>query len=100
MSAASTAPSVLRTSPPKTKFLGENLTPGVGTGIKDEGKVVFHDVSRCDLHRMCVAVTGKYPDVELWMEMLKDKNVIATRYTEKMVAGAFIGGLWFYWKEG
>jgi hypothetical protein len=94
----STAPA--RTITQWTVSEPRKLTPAVGTGIKDEGKVVFHDVSRCDLHRMCVAVAGKYPDVETWMELLKEKRVIATRYTEKITStGLFIGYLWFYWKE-
>ena len=76
------------------------MNPAVGVVIADEGRVVHHDVTRYDLHRMCVAVGEKYPDVGIWMELLKDKDVICTRYTEKMVAGAFVGGLWFYWKEG
>jgi len=72
----------------------------VGTTITGEGKVVFHDVTRYGLHRLCVEVTGKYPDVEVWLEMLKDMNVRLIRYTEKITVGdLFIGYLWFYFKE-
>ncbi len=74
------------------------LDPAVGTVIKGEGKVVFHDVSRCDLHRMCVETAGKYPDVEIWTEVLKDKDIRGVRYTEKETCGAFLGYLWFYFK--
>jgi hypothetical protein len=72
----------------------------VGTVITGEGAVVFRDVTRHGLHRMCVAVRGKYPDVEIWMELLKDVDVLKTRYTEKMTVGQLVGYLWFYWKEG
>ena len=80
--------------PPKVK-----LSPALGTVITGEGKVVFRDVTRYGLHRMCVETVGKYPDVETWMELLKDRDVKAIRYTEKMTA-VFVGYLWFYWKEG
>jgi len=72
----------------------------VGTVITGEGGVVFHDVTPHGLHRMCVGVRGKYPDVEVWMETLKDVRVRKIRYTEKMTVGQFVGYLWFYWKEG
>ncbi len=75
------------------------IKPAVGTSITGEGKVVYHDISRCDLHRMCVETAGKYPDVEIWMDMLKDKDVRGCRYTERETCGAFLGYLWFYWKE-
>lgn len=80
----------------------KQLYPAVGTVITNEGKVVRHDVTRYGLHRMCVAVKDKYPDVETWFELLKNKPLIKikTRYAEKIVAGVFIGYLWFYWKEG
>ena len=77
------------------------LSPAVGTSITGEGRVVFHDVSRCDLHRMCVETIGKYPDVEIWMELLKDRDVRGVRYTERVNSvGVFLGYLWFYFKEG
>lgn len=76
------------------------LSPAVGTVITGEGRVVFHDVTRYDLHRMCVATKDMYPDVETWLALLKGKEVKATRYTEKIVSGVFLGYLWFYWKEG
>jgi hypothetical protein len=76
------------------------VSPAVGTVITGEGRVVFHDVTRYDLHRMCVATPQRYPDVETWLETLKGRNVMATRYTEKTTGTVFIGYLWFYWKEG
>ena len=82
-------------SPPRNPY-----HPAVGTKITGEGRVVFHDVTAYDLHRMCVATEGRYPDVEVWMELLKDRHVMFIRYAEKITAGVFIGGLWFYWKEG
>lgn len=79
--------------------MAASVSPAVGTVIRGEGKVVHHDVTKYDLHRMCVAVTNKYPDIEIWLEMLKDKQVREVRYTEKLTS-VFIGYLWFYWKEG
>lgn len=72
----------------------------VGTVITGEGKVVFHDVTRYGLHRLCVETAGKYPDVEVWLEMLKAYRVKSIRYTEKITVGnLFFGYLWFYFKE-
>lgn len=72
----------------------------LGTVITDEGKVVFDDVTRYGLHRTCVAVAGKYPDVDVWLTLFEGKRVLKTRYTEKMTLNVFVGYLWFYWKEG
>lgn len=81
-------------------FAGDERVLSVGTVITGEGKVVFHDVTRYALHRLCVAVQGKYPDVEVWLEMLSEVNVKSIRYTEKITVGhVFIGYLWFYFKE-
>lgn len=85
--------------PEKRSSSGKNLAPKVGTTIKGEGRIAFHDVTWSGLHRLCVETMDKYPDVEMWMELLKDKDVQSTRYTERIVAGAFIGYLWFYFKE-
>ena len=76
------------------------LKPDVGTTITGEGTVVKHTVSRLDLHTMIVATKSKYPDIELWMEMLKGKNVVLHHYSEKIVAYVFTGYLWLFWKEG
>jgi hypothetical protein len=84
---------------PNSSNLGRGISPAVGTRITGEGSVVFHDVTFYGLHRMCVATQGKYPDVNTWMEMLKEVHVMRTRYTEKMTVGVFTGYLWFYWKE-
>ena len=79
--------------------MAAQLSPAVGTALRGEGSIVFHDVTRCGLHRLCISVAHKYPDLELWCELLKDKDLLRHRYTEtnKQV---FIGYLWFYWKEG
>lgn len=71
----------------------------VGTVITHEGKMISHEVSRYGLHRLCVAVEGKYPDVELWLEMLGGVSVKRIRYDEKVTLGVFVGYLWFYFKE-
>lgn len=87
------APAIYTFAPPR------ELKPKVGTSIQGEGRIVFHDVTRYELHRLCVETIEKYPDVETWMELLKDWNVQEVRYTEKIVAGALFGYLWFYFKE-
>lgn len=71
----------------------------VGTTITGEGSVVAHRVSRCDLHTVVIAVNGKYPDIELWLEMLIGKDVVLHHYSEKIVANVFTGYLWLFWKE-
>ena len=75
------------------------LSPAVGTTITGEGTVVSHKVSRLQLHAMIVAVNGKYPNIELWLEMLKDKHVVLHHYSEKIVAHVFTGYLWLFWNE-
>lgn len=90
---------MVATSPPNPLLKERGVSPAVGTGITGEGKVVFHDVTMYGLHRMCVGVAGKYPDVEIWLELLRDVHVMKTRYTEKMTVSVFVGYLWFYWKE-
>lgn len=72
----------------------------LGTVITGEGTVVFDDVTRFGLHRTCIEVMGKYPDLELWQTLFEGKRVLATRYAEKIMANVFVGHLWFYWKEG
>lgn len=78
------------------------LTPSVKTSIKDEGTVVFHDVTRYGLRRMCVASYSKYPSLETWLDLLpKDAQPQLYRYTEKVTAeSVFIGYLWIYYKQG
>lgn len=76
------------------------LSPAIGTTITGEGRVVFHDISRCGLHRMCVETEGKYPDWEVWAELLKTYDIRGMRYTEKeTILVAFLGYLWIYFKE-
>lgn len=80
---------------------GDERLLQVGTVITGEGKVVSHEVSRYGLHRLCVAVEGKYPDVEVWLDLLNAPrvNVRLIHYTEKVSLGVFVGYLWFYFKE-
>lgn len=87
------------------RVLGQSqpmISPAIGTVIAGEGKVVYHDVTVYGLHRMCVAVKDKYPDVETWLKLLENReyDIKLIRYTEKTVAHVFTGFLWFYWKEG
>lgn len=78
---------------------GSALSPAVGTKITGEGMVVRHTVSRLDLHTLVVAVKDKYPDIEIWMEVLKDKHILLHHYSEK-IETVFTGYLWMFWKEG
>ena len=80
--------------------MAQQLSPAVGTAIKGEGVVVHHDVTRYGLHRLCISIPHKYPDLETWCELLKDKPLWKHRYTEKEKSQVFIGYLWLYWKEG
>ncbi len=75
------------------------LSPAVGTSIQGEGRVVFHDVTRYGLHRLCIETSRKYPDLEIWSELLKDKDLRGYRYTERITCDVFLGYLWFYFKE-
>lgn len=74
-------------------------SPRVKTVLEGHGAVVFHDVTRYGLHRMCVGQYGQYPELEPWLEMVRDVRVLMHRYVEKVEAGVFIGYLWLYWKE-
>jgi hypothetical protein len=79
-----------------------DLQPSAKTTIRGEGGVVFRDVTRYGLHRMCVAAYRKYPDLEVWAGMLPrgaDIEGAACRYAEKIVSDVFVGYLWLYWKE-
>lgn len=71
----------------------------VGTKITGEGTVVRHTVSRYGLHTAVVAVKDKYPDIETWLELLKDRCVVLHHYSERILAGVFTGYLWLFWKE-
>lgn len=75
------------------------ISPAVGTTITGEGIIVIHRVSRLGLHTMIVAVKNKYPDMELWLEMLTGKCVMLHHYSEKIVANIFTGYLWLFWKD-
>ena len=78
--------------------MAKQLSPPIGTTIRGEGRVVFHDVTVYGLHRLCVSVEHKYPDLDTWCELLKDKSLKSHRYTEK-ASKIFTGYLWLYWKE-
>lgn len=79
----------------------------VGIRISGEGVVVFRDETVHGLQRLCVEQVGKYPDLEMWSEMLfgtlgRAPRMWLHRYTEKVNAEAGICRcfLWMYWKEG
>lgn len=78
----------------------QNLSPSLKTKIDGYGAVVFRDLTRYGLHRMCIAQYQQYPDLETWLELL-DENAkpLGHRYTEKIVNHVFVGYLWLYWKE-
>jgi hypothetical protein len=77
------------------------LSPAVKTTITGEGSVVFHDETRYGLRRLCVASYSKYPDLEMWMGMLRETaDVRSHRYVEKEIKkDCFAYYLWLYWKE-
>lgn len=80
-----------------------SLRPAVGTIITGEGKVVRRDETVAGLHRMCVELKDRYPDLETWADMVSRGRTISLwrhRYTEKVVSNVFTGFLWIYWKEG
>ncbi len=81
-------------------YCKQGLTPAVGTAIRGQGRIVYHDRTRSGLHRCCIETVDRYPDLETWCELLNDKPLQRHRYTEKLVAGVCICYLWFYWKEG
>lgn len=81
-------------------LVAERLSPAVGISIRGEGRVVRHDVTLYGLHRLCISLIGKYPDLETWCELLKDRDLLIHRYTERIVAHVCECFLWLYWKEG
>jgi len=72
----------------------------LGLKIAGHGQVVFRDVTRYGLHRLCVMQAGQYPDETVWVTLVRCCEVLAVRYTERIMAGVFTGFLWIYWKEG
>lgn len=72
----------------------------LGTKIKGEGVVIFKDVTVYGLHRMCVEMLDKYPDVEVWSQMLGEWSIARHDYRERIVNDFSVNcQLWFYWKE-
>lgn len=76
------------------------VTLAVGTRITGEGIVVRRTESRLGLHTAVIAERDKYPDIEVWLEPLKGKDVRLHHYSEKVVVNVFTGYLWLFWKEG
>lgn len=81
-----------------TRVADAGLKPARLTTITGEGTVVRHDVSRFGLHTTVIAVKDKYPDIELWMEMVKGR-VMLHHYSEKVTVNVFTGYLWLWWKD-
>lgn len=75
----------------------------VGTAITGEGVVIFKDETVHGLHRMCVEQLDKYPDVEVWSELLavsgQQLAIARHDYRERIVSGVVVCHLWLYWKE-
>jgi hypothetical protein len=73
----------------------------VGTAITGEGLVIFKDVTVHGLHRMCVEQLDKYPDVEVWSELLAFSGwrLALHDYRERLVSGVVVCHLWIFWKE-
>lgn len=77
----------------------------VGTKITGEGVVVFRDETVYGLQRMCIEQVGRYPDLEMWSEMLVRSlggapRIWRHRYVEKVSgeSGLCRCFLWMYWK--
>lgn len=62
--------------------------------------MVRRTVSRLGLHTAVIAASDQYPDIEVWLELLKNKDVRLHHYSERVVVDIFIGYLWLFWKEG
>lgn len=75
------------------------LNPRVGTKITGHGLVVRRDVTRFRLHRMVVAQRERYPDLEIWCEIVKDKKLLLHWYQEKLEGNGLVCYLWLFWKE-
>lgn len=74
----------------------------VGMGITNEGVVIFKDVTRHGLHRLCIEDVNHYPDLELWSEFVSTKHPVQKwlhDYRERMVANILVCHLWIFWKE-
>lgn len=74
------------------------LLPAVGTKITLEGEVVRRDVTVYGLQRCVIRTGDKYPDLGLWIRMVK-RSVWLHYYTEKETRAGFVGFLWLFWKE-
>ena len=72
----------------------------VGTAITGEGAVIFKDVTVHGLQRMCVEQLGKYPDVEVWAQMIGAWSIARHDYRERIVSNVAVCHLWIFWKEG
>jgi hypothetical protein len=73
----------------------------VGTKITGEGVVVYRDCTVHGLQRMCVEQMDKYPDVEVWSQLLafSDERLARHDYRERLVSGVMVCHLWIFWKE-
>ena len=71
-----------------------------GTKLTNEGIVVRRDETRFGLHRACIQLNGRYPDLEAWAALIPNPQVWRHRYTERLdpVLGCKCY-LWLYWKE-
>lgn len=83
---------------PNPAPMRRGTAPAVKTTITGEGTVVRHDVSWFGLHIMVVAVKDKYPDIDLWLKMIKGHAVLH-HYSERVTVNVFTGYLWIWWKE-
>ena len=70
----------------------------VGTKISGEGVVIFKDVTVHGLHRMCIQQNDKYPDVEVWSQLINWK-IAAHDYRDRIVSNVVVCHLWLFWKD-
>lgn len=71
----------------------------VGTAITGEGRVIFRDCTVHGLERMCIEQLDKYPDVEVWSQMITGATRWWHDYRERMASNVLVCHLWIFWKE-
>ena len=85
---------------PSTAHSVFELRPALNTRVTGQGLVTFRDRTRYGLHRMCVVIEGKYPDLQAWLNMLDPTaDPKLYYYQERETAGVFVGTLWLFWKQ-
>ena len=73
------------------------MPAGTNTG---SGRVVWHDMTRYNLGRLCIETSERYPDLETWCQAVTGagKDIKGHRYTDRAGKAGLIGYLWIYYK--